>query len=163
MTTIITMIRGCFGLLGRCFSRVGVLLRVTALWIILLPIVIGYAGILSNQAVLFANNDRFPVMYNDYKISKRVVQLSEVVNGEDQDAAQQANFDLIALQAQGFLDTTHVVMTSKTHLNILADIFDFKSEGIESVGDVLIDFGAWLWIFAPYMWLFEAARRLLTP
>jgi hypothetical protein len=48
-------------------------------------------------------------------------------------------------------DPTHCVMTSKTHLNWLADIFDFH-ESIESVGDLLINVGEWSWSFAPYVW-----------
>ena len=40
-------------------------------------------------------------------------------------------------------DETHCVMTSKTHLNWLADVFDFHQE-IESVGDLLLGVGDWL-------------------
>lgn len=137
MTTISTMILGCFALLGRSCSRVVVLLRATALWIILLPIVIGYAGNLSNQAVLLANGGKFPVSIN----AKRQ-------NGWADD--------------NGYLDKVHVVMTSHTHLNALADILDYKSQGIMSVGDVLLDLSEWLFAFAPFVWGFEVTRRLLS-
>jgi len=139
MTMITTMIRGYFGWLGLFFSRVSVLLRVTGLWIILLPIAIGTIGVVSNQVVLIANHDKFPVMVNEYKRSTRELR------GDD-----------------SMMDNTHCVMTNKTHLNFLADIFDFKSEGIESIGDICIDFGSWLWMFAPYVWGFEVVRRLFT-
>lgn len=137
MTTITTMIRGCFVLLGLFSFRVLAILRSTALWIILIPIVFGYVGTLSNQAVLLANGGKFPVSINTRR---------QVDNVDE----------------AGYLDKVHIVMTSKTHLNALADIFDFKQEGIESVGDLFIELSFWLWTFAPYVWGFEVTRRLLT-
>lgn len=92
---------------------------------------------MSNQAVLLANGGKFPVSIN---------------------AHRQNGFS----DADGYLDDVHIVMTSHTHLNVLADIFDFKRQGIESVGDALIDLGAWLCAFAPFVWGYEVARRLLN-
>lgn len=136
MTTIGTMIRGCCASLGRCCLRVAVLLRASALWVILLPIVFNVAGAASNQVVLLANHGTFPVSINKLRAQKRA-------------------------DENGMLDSIHIVMTSKTHLNLLADVFDFKSEGIESVGDLCIDLGSWLWTFAPFVWGFEVSRKLI--
>jgi len=52
----------------------------------------------------------------------------------------------------GMLDDVHCVMTSKTHLNFLADVFDLK-EAIYSVGDFLLMLGEWLWSFVPIVWV----------
>ena len=57
------------------------------------------------------------------------------------------------------LDDVHCVMTSKTHLNLLADIFDMK-DGIYSIGDFLLILGGWLLGFAPFVFLFDVARKL---
>ena len=45
-------------------------LRKTALWIVALPLLCFILGAASNQAVPIANHDKFPVMWNDYKINK---------------------------------------------------------------------------------------------
>lgn len=59
----------------------------------------------------------------------------------------------------GMMDDTHCVMTEDTHLNLLADVFDFH-DSIMSIGDLLLDFGGWLWGFAPFVWCFEVTRRI---
>jgi hypothetical protein len=56
------------------------------------------------------------------------------------------------------LDYTHCIMTKKTHLNFLADVIDRGD--IESVGDLLIDFGSWTWVFAPFIWGFAVVTKL---
>lgn len=136
MTTISMMIHGCFAWLGRFFSRLTIMLRVTALWVILLPVCVSFLGAASNQAVLIANHDKFPVMVNGTKLA--------VFGGSTPD---------------GMMDDTHCVMTKYTRLNLLADVFDFR-DSIKSVGDLLIEFGGWLWGFAPFVWGFEVSRRL---
>jgi hypothetical protein len=63
------------------------------------------------------------------------------------------------VDAAGFLDDIHVAMTSATHLNWLADIFDFK-DGIYSPGDMLLELAEFLWSFAPIVWCTLIIRRL---
>ena len=117
---------------------IGKLLRVTGLWIILTPITIIIAGAGSNQMVLIANHEKFPVMLNDYKRS------IAGPRGEDQ-----------------MIDPVHCVMTSKTHLNFLGDLIEMVDGDHQSIGDLLLTFGYWLWAFAPYVWGFEVIRRLI--
>ena len=119
------------------FARFTFLLRSTALWVVQLPVISTTSGTLLNQIVLFANHGKFPVSVNARR------------------AAKDADSD-------GMLDGDHCVMTPQTHLNLLADVFDFKSE-TESVGDLLIDFGYWSWGFAPFVWGYEVSRRLMRP
>ena len=109
--------------------------RVTALWILILPSLPTTLGFLSNQAVLIANHQTFPVLVN----SRR---------------------DDIDYDGYFKHDNTHVVMTSKTHLNALADIFDLKSDGTVSIGDMLLDLGDWLKTFCPYIWAAFVSRKL---
>jgi Family of unknown function (DUF5317) len=116
-------------------------LRVTMLWVMLLPLLVGFAGVASNQLVLIANHDKFPVMLNEHKNNMR-------------DGDGNALVD-----ADGMIDDAHCVMTSETHLNVMADIFDFK-DAIYSVGDGLINLGAWGWTWAPFVWVGLVIRRL---
>lgn len=60
------------------------------------------------------------------------------------------------------MDTTHCVMTDKTHLNLLADVLDFH-DSLESVGDELLSLGAWLQTFCPFVWLALVCDRLRRP
>lgn len=122
-------------------------LRTTFLWVLLLPYVIYFAGTASNQLVLIANHDTFPVMINPVKLDKWVgldnLNLVEYPNGN----------------RTAIMDEVHCVMTSHTHLNFLADIFDFHNE-IESIGDLLIDLGNWLFSFCTYVWMALVVQRL---
>jgi hypothetical protein len=110
-------------------------LRVTMLWILLAPAAIGFIGAASNQAVLIANHDKFPVLMN--------------------------NFRGFEVGPEGMLDNIHCVMTNETRLNFLADIFDLKSNSY-SVGDLLLILGEWMWTFCPFVWAALVARRLLA-
>jgi hypothetical protein len=110
------------------------LLTASRLWILALPIALILLGALSNQAVLWANHDTFPVLLNPAHLAK------------------------LGADANGMLDDIHCVMTSKTHLNFLADIFDFQSE-TDSIGDLLLNLGGWLWNFAPYIWGFTLLEK----
>jgi Family of unknown function (DUF5317) len=111
-------------------------LRVTMLWITLLPLACEAIGAASNQLVLIANHDKFPVMLNAQKTIKY----------EPDDF--------------GLIDDTHCVMTRETRLNFLADIFDFK-DGIYSVGDGLIELGTWGWTWAPFLWAGLLLRKII--
>ena len=57
------------------------------------------------------------------------------------------------------LDDVHCVMTHKTHLNALADIFDLGT--IYSIGDFGLILGGWLWSFAPFVFVFDVTRKLV--
>jgi hypothetical protein len=101
----------------------------TSVWIIAIPVLLMFLGAASNQLVLIANHGTFPVMV------PATSGMSEM------------------------LDDVHCVMTEKTHLNLLADVFNFKI-AIESVGDLLIDLGEFLWLFAPYLWAYVVIGKL---
>lgn len=133
-------------------------LRKTALWILLAPAVVFGVGLFCNQAVLVANNDQFPVMWNSYKV-KGYERAVEAVVEEDEDTAAEAQADLDALWSEGFIDDTHVVMSKKTHLNFLGDWIDLK-EATYSPGDALLEAGEFGLTYAPAVWLTVAVQRL---
>lgn len=122
--------------------RIASFFRKTALWIILLPIACSFVGAASNQLVLWANNDTFPVKVNLAKLQE--------FTGDG---------GTVLPDGTVMMDDTHCLMTSKTHLNLLADNWDFH-DSIESIGDMLIDFGGWLWGFAPFVWGAAVISRL---
>jgi hypothetical protein len=114
-------------------------------------------GIASNQLVLIANQDTFPVMLNAKKTA-------EYLKVEEKVATKEKNPDNWKMPAlvkndAVMIDDVHCIMTSHTRLNFLADIFDFKT-AIYSVGDGLIELGEWLFGFCPFIWLFDVARKL---
>ena len=127
-------------------------LRKTSLWIIGIPLLLLFTGIASNQAVLYANHDRFPVMVSEAKLFEYQHRLVKVVDGDgDEDAdPDEAQVKLEELQ-HGFLDEVHCVMDSTTHLNFLADWIDLH-DGTYSPGDVLQDLGEYLLGFSPLVW-----------
>jgi hypothetical protein len=120
------------------------LIRTTALWILLIPAGLIFAGAASNQAVLIANHDTFPVLLNKGK----TLQAAE--------AEAKSNPDVVA---DGEIDNIHCIMTNKTHLNYLADIFDLQ-DGVYSIGDLSMEFGEFLWVYAPYLWAFVTIQKL---
>jgi hypothetical protein len=95
--------------------------RKALLCLILLPYALYVLGAASNQLVIVANHGKFPVMENPAWVSH----------------------DLAAgnLTEDGMTDDVHCIMTPETHLNFLADVFDFRDK-IESIGDLLIDSGS---------------------
>ena len=103
-------------------------LKKTSLYILAIPVLFTFLGVTSNQAVLIANHDKFPVMYNDYKINAYKLSLEKDLkacyDSTAPDLCDPIEFDLAALKF-GYLDDTHVIMTSKTHLNFLADNVGF--------------------------------------
>jgi Family of unknown function (DUF5317) len=109
-------------------------LRKTFLYIFAIPILFIFLGAASNQIVLIANHDKFPVLINEAKVAK--------YNAE--------NGVLTLPDGTIMLDEVHCVMSDKTHLNFLADVIDVGD--IESVGDLSLEFGGFLWPLAPYVW-----------
>ena len=134
-------------------------LRKTSLYILATPLLFTFLGAASNQIVLIANHDKFPVMWNAYKVAQYDLMLHKVAAGKDKHAAEQAGFDIVALEEDGFIDDTHCVMTPDTHLNFLADVFDLKS-ATYSVGDGLIELGEWLGSFSLFLFVFDVLRKL---
>ena len=133
-------------------------LRKTALWIIAVPLLCLYTGAGLNQLVLTANHDKFPVMYNSYKVAQYEQDLEVKAQSDDDDTAQQAQFDLLAL-GSGYLDDTHVIMTPRTHLNFLADWIDMKT-ATYSPGDVLIYLGEAAGDYSYVVWGFVVIGKL---
>lgn len=110
--------------------------RKASLYVFAIPFLFTFLGAASNQLVIKANNDTFPVLVNEAKIK-------EFTKGED---------PLVLSDGTIMLDDTHCVMTSKTHLNLLADNIDFASDGIMSIGDLLLNVGTWSRGVVPYVW-----------
>ena len=121
--------------------KIGKLLRSSCLWLLLAPYAIWGLGMASNQAVLMANHDTFPVMVNPVKLAEFLPKNMPIAVGQSQ-----------------MIDSIHETMTTDTHLNALADIFEFGS--IYSVGDFGIMLGNWLNTFAPFVWGFAVIKKL---
>lgn len=94
-----------------------------------------FVGAASNQLVMVANHDKFPVMRNDWKTSQE-----KVIGGVT---------DPIG----------HCLMTRDTRLNFLADIFDLK-DATYSIGDFAILIGEWLQSFCIYVWVVLVIHKL---
>jgi hypothetical protein len=92
-------------------------LRKALLFSVLTPSVLTFIGAVSNQLVLIVNHGKFPVMASSALMAK------------------------MEPDADGMIDDGHCVMTDRTRLNFLADVFNFHN-GIESIGDLLINAGA---------------------
>ena len=139
-------------------------LRRTSLYLLAIPLLTFGIGAASNQLVLSVNQDRFPVMWNDYKIARHEKTLEKAAQktdkkGKPTEEAEQAQLDLMAFEAEGFIDSVHVVMTHKTRLNYLSDIFDLQ-ESTYSIGDALLSLGEWLTGFMMPVWIFDVVRKL---
>jgi len=123
------------------------LFRSSCLWILLTPYAVFGIGAASNQAVLIANHDKFPVMLNARKLNKFMSQSAEdrllTFLGMPKEV-------LPAPDPDGMIDDVHCVMTKPTHLNALADVFDLGS--IYSIGDFALYTGEWLMTWMPFVW-----------
>ena len=133
-------------------------LRKTYLYVLALPLAFSLLGALSNQVVLYVNHDTFPVSVSKAKVFEYSQELQEAAQSEDADTSAAAQVKLVELE-HGMLDEVHCVMTDQTHLNWLADVFDFRHE-TDSIGDLSLDLGAWMWNFAPFIWGVLVVRKL---
>jgi hypothetical protein len=127
-------------------------LRKSLLYIVLAPFAIMGLGTVSNQAVLYTNNDTFPVRINpvktlDWSNEGKLIKFVPAIPG------------ILPHGAVFINDNMHVVMTPQTHLNWLADIIDFHSH-IYSIGDFAIELGDWLNGFAFYVWAGALLRKI---
>ena len=115
--------------------------RKSMLWILMTPYAILGTGIMSNQVVLQANHDTFPVLVNPIKLAGILPDGVTITPGQSQ-----------------AIDEVHVTMTSQTHLNFLADVFDLGT--IYSIGDFTIMLGEWMLTFTPFIWGALVIRKL---
>jgi hypothetical protein len=138
-------------------SRIVSFFRSTALWILLLPYAFTFIGASSNQLVLWANDDKFPVKINPAKL--QVMTGGEASSNPDGTVTLSGGHVVVLPDGTVMMDPEHCVMTSKTHLNLLADNWDFH-DTIESVGDLLLGLGDWLSNFAIFVWIAIVIERL---
>ena len=119
------------------------------LWILLAPYIVTGLGAASNQAVLIANHDKFPVMVNAVKLDEYTgepkIDIVTVLTGKPS-AEKPKPTDA------AYIDDVHIVMTDQTHLNFLADVFDMH-EAIYSIGDFGLMLGEWMQSFCPMVFL----------
>ena len=129
-------------------------LRRTSLYLLAIPVLFTFLGAASNQLVLLANHDTFPVMVNDKK-------LQEMTEPEEKPTGIQFAKPMSAFAADDavYLDDVHVAMTSHTHLNFLADVFNLH-DAIYSIGDFMLMLGEWFGVFAPFVFVFDTTRKL---
>ena len=129
-------------------------LRKTSLYILAVPVLFTLLGAASNQVVLIANHDSFPVMLNDKK-------LREMLEPEEKPTNIQFAKPMPAFETGDtvMLDDVHCNMTSETHLNFLADVFDMH-DAIYSIGDFMLMLGEWFGVFAPFVFVFDTTRKL---
>ena len=119
------------------------------------PVLSGLLGAGSNQLVLMANHDKFPVMVNPVKLdrfTKRPALDLGIIQIPGQDTK------VVLEDGTVMMDEVHCVMSDKTHLNALADVFDLGS--IYSIGDLGLLFGGWLWPYALIAWVVTVVRKL---
>ena len=130
-------------------------LRRTSLYLLAIPVLFTILGAASNQVVLIANHDTFPVMLNDKKL-----QVQEMTEPREQKAIN-FNKPIPAFETGDtvMLDDVHCNMTSETHLNFLADVFDLHN-AIYSIGDFMLMLGEWLGSFTFAIFVFDVVRKL---
>jgi hypothetical protein len=134
-------------------------------YLIAIPLLSLGLGAASNQAVLIANGDKFPVMVNAEKIHKAcapaidadplsalIRNIMHTETAKDPDPNSCTNGGV-------FLDGVHTIMQPKDHLKFLADIFDLGS--IYSIGDFGIILGSWMWDWSLSAWVVLVLRKFI--
>ena len=128
-------------------------LRRTSLYLLAIPVLFTFLGAASNQVVLIANHDTFPVMVNAKKLQEMT---------EPREQKSRLRYKPIPALETGdtvMIDDVHCNMTSETHLNFLADVFDLHN-AIYSIGDFMLMLGEWFGVFAPFVFVFDTTRKL---
>ena len=115
-------------------------LRRSALYIFAIPLLVYFFGAALNQIVINANHDTFPVLVNEAKLK------TYFTNAEGN-----VSQPVVLSDGTVMLDEVHCVMTDRTHLNFLADVFDIKT-GVYSIGDIFIAVGQSGMDYIPYVW-----------
>jgi hypothetical protein len=139
-------------------------LRKTSLYLLAVPLLTLFLGIASNQVVLYVNNNRFPVQWNNYKAAHYDLDLHKLASevdkkGKPTKEAEEAQFNIYALEEEGYIDDTHCLMTSDTRFNLLGDWIDFHT-ATYSPGDELIELGEWSGSFSLPVWFFAVIQKL---
>jgi hypothetical protein len=143
--------------------------RVPHLWLLWVPLLMFVAGVFSNQVVLIANHDKFPVMINSQKLKqytdrpcresllpfKYGVVLNSKISLADISCVEHKD-----LGADAMIDDVHTVMGGNSRMKALADIWDLN-DAIYSVGDFLLMLGGWLLNFTPIVWATLIIRRAM--
>ncbi len=145
-------------------------IRKTALWVLLLPIASFGIGVASNQLVIVANNGKFPVRYTETRKAEwyarqelAIAKIAHEVDTSDEESVADAQANIYVLQTaekEGMIDSVHCIMTDKTHLNLLGDIFDFDV-AIFSIGDGLLYAGLLSFEYCALLWLFLLCSKAL--
>ena len=140
------------------------LLKVPYWYLIAIPLLSIALGTVSNQVVLWANFDKFPVMSNNEKIHQSC-QTPDRPKAPKKDAPsilkpQPAKDSDLCRNGGIFLDDTHVIMTKDSKLKFLADIWDFH-EVTYSIGDFFLMFAEWMLSWAPLAWLVLVIRKFI--
>ena len=130
-------------------------LKKTYLYVLAVPLLFIGLGAGANQAVMIANGGAMPVIAN-------LVNLDRWTSNPE--VARLAEVTILANQIDGghrpiMIDPRHCIESQYTHLNFLADNFDF-GDMIASPGDLLLWLGEWLMQFAPIAWFVLAVSRL---
>jgi hypothetical protein len=141
-------------------------------YLIAIPLLLTFMGAASNQAVLIANGDKFPVLVNN----ERIEEMCKPPQPKEDNflasllpslklgtLAQPAYIDKQACSAGGDFfdgDSIHVIMKADSRLKFMADIFDFHGD-IYSIGDGLIGIGDWMLSWAPLAWLVLVIRKFI--
>ena len=154
------------------------LFKVPYWYLIAIPMLCIGLGTLSNQVVLWANFDKFPVMYNDEKIfiscqaaDDKDAELKAIIKALHGDEIRKTNNWHLKLSAPAanvnacsnggvFLDDIHVIMTKDSKLKAMADIWDFH-DVTYSIGDLMLILGDWFMGWAPLAWLVLIIRKLI--
>ena len=146
------------------------LLNIPYWYLIAIPLLSFGIGVASNQAVLIANGDKFPVMANEENLRKYCAPadedagfaaiIAEITGQKAHSEKSVVTPDPYSCQAGGeFIDNVHIIMTKKTHLNFLADVFDLGA--IYSIGDFGIIFAEWMLDWAVIAWLVLVLRKFI--
>jgi hypothetical protein len=132
-------------------------------YLIAIPLLSFGLGAASNQAVLIANGDKFPVMVNAEKIQKWC---APAIDADPLSAlirhimhTETAKDPNSCTNGGVFLDGVHTIMRPKDHLKFLADIFDLGS--IYSIGDFGIILGSWMWDWSLIAWVVLVIRKFI--
>ncbi len=139
-------------------------------YLIAIPLLLTFMGAASNQAVLIANGDKFPVMASEEKLQKYCqpqeasdslsAVIAKALAGRSAIVKETAPDPYTCSNGGEFLDEVHVIMTPKSHLRPLADIFDMH-DGIYSIGDFSLMLGEWIMGWAPLAWIVLVIRKFI--
>jgi len=134
-------------------------LRTTSLWILLLPVALTFTGAASNQAVIIANHDTFPVLINNKKLAEMTAPDTEPEAAPKSIEQMFRPEPAIKEDDTVMLDDVHCNMTHQTHLNFLADVFDMK-DGTYSIGDFFLILGSWIQAFSLFVYVYAVTAKL---